>query len=67
MTRPKSVTPLLLGIVLIVAGAIMLLTSAGAGGMIPVFIGSALCYLAWQKGCAALIFFGHTCIVLGCF
>lgn len=66
MMKLNSLTAMVLGIILIVVGVVMLF-SIGAGGIISLFIGAALCFLGWRGGRAALIFFGHICIVLGCF
>jgi uncharacterized membrane protein HdeD (DUF308 family) len=63
----RSLIALILGITLFILGIVILVSSGSAGGVIPVLIGSALSYLGWRGGRIALIVFGHTCIVLGCF
>jgi uncharacterized membrane protein HdeD (DUF308 family) len=65
--KVRSLTALILGIILFILGIVILVSSGSAGGVIPVLIGGALSYLGWRGGRIALIVFGHTCIVLGCF
>ena len=65
--KVRSLTALILGIILFILGIVILVSSGSAGWVIPVLIGGALSYLGWRGGRIALIVFGHTCIVLGCF
>ncbi|MBN1352290.1 hypothetical protein JXJ21_23035 [candidate division KSB1 bacterium] len=37
------------------------------GGLVPLLIGGALCYVGFSKNRIATLVFGHTCIVVGCF
>lgn len=67
MAKPNRLTALVLGITLIVVGAAIFLTWASPGDLIPAIIGGVLCCLGLKGGRAAVIVFGHACIVAGCF
>ena len=63
----RGLSTLIFGIILAVLGIGILVSNGSAGGVIPVLIGGGLCYLGWHGDRIALIVFGHTCIVVGCF
>jgi hypothetical protein len=65
--KPHSLVTLILGIILVVLGIVTLVSTGSAGGVIPLLIGGALCFLGWRGDRIASIIFGHICIVLGCF
>lgn len=65
--KPHSLITLILGIILAVLGIITLVSSGNLSGIIPLVVGGSLCYLGWRGGRIALLVFGHTSIVLGCF
>ena len=62
----KGLVGLILGIVLAVFGMINL-SKGSPGGIVMLSIGVALIYLGFRGGRTALLVFGHTCIILGCF
>ena len=65
--NPRSVIGVVVGVLLIVLGVITIVRGNSVGGVVPLVIGLALCYVGWSGHRAALIVFGHTCIVMGCF
>ncbi len=64
---PRNLIGLIVGVFLMILGMFTLITTKNTGGVIPLLIGESLCYLGWRGGRTALIIFGHTCIVVGCF
>ena len=60
----NSLITFILGVVLVVFGVIMVIKNICP---IPLFVGLALCYLGWKGGRIAIIIFGHTCVVIGCY
>lgn len=67
MTKPRSLITFILGAFLGIIGITVLINTGHIGGMIPASVGFALCYLGWRGGRSAILVFGHTCILLGCF
>jgi hypothetical protein len=56
-----------LGLGLVVLGAVVMLTVSGLGGVVPVAIGLGLMFTSWHGGRVGTIVFGHISIVLGCY
>jgi len=65
--KPRSLITLIVGTILVIFGVIAIIISGVLSGIIPLGIGGSLCYLGWSGNRIALLIFGHTCIILGCF
>ncbi len=66
--KPKRPVAFISGMVLFILGVISLMSTKNPGSsFIPFLIGASLVYLGWRGGRAALVIFGHTCIILGAF
>jgi len=63
----QSPVTLVLGAVLLAAGAYGGLRAHAAPSLIPMGIGCCLIYLGWRGGRAATILLGHAFIVAGCY
>lgn len=65
--KPHGLVTLILGIILIAISIVTLVNTGSVTAVIPLIFGGALCYLGWYGGRVAIIVFGHTCIIAGCF
>jgi len=63
----RSPVTLILGAALVILGVSSLLRGGSMFSVIPLSVGASLVYLGWRGGRVAVLIFGHTCIVLGCF
>jgi len=63
----KSIIAFMGGIILFAAGLVALIFTGNVASIIPVVIGASLSLIGFTGGRTALIIFGHTCIILGCF
>jgi len=64
--KPSRITAAL-GIALIALGILAIVSSMSAVGIVPLIIGTALVYLALNRGRVATLVFGHACIVVGAY
>jgi hypothetical protein len=48
-------------------GAVAILHSMSAAGIVPLAIGASLVYLAVKRGRVATLVFGHSCVVVGAY
>lgn len=65
--KPKSLITCILGLILAIGGIIILILSGNFIGSIPALIGGSLFYLGWKGGQVAMLIFGHSTIVVGCY
>ena len=56
-----------LGTVLIILAAVAFIHSMSAAAIVPLVIGAALIYLAFNRGRIATLIFGHSCVVIGAY
>lgn len=65
----KRISPgsLVLGVLLFAMGVLGFVGGAGVNSAIPTLLGLALIHLALKGGRKALVVFGHTSIVIGCY
>ncbi|MCX6826625.1 MAG: hypothetical protein NTV06_05085 [candidate division Zixibacteria bacterium] len=64
--KPSRITATL-GIVLAAAGVLAIVSLMSIAGIVPLIIGAALIYLAFNRGRVATLVFGHSCIVVGAY
>jgi hypothetical protein len=65
--KPVSLISAILGLVLFVMGLYVFYVNRYPVCLVPCVIGASLIYLGYKPGRAALIIFGHVCIIVGCF
>lgn len=65
--KSRSNISLVLGIMLALSGVISIFYTGTLYGIIPTLIGSSLSILGFRKNRTAILIFGHTLIVVGCF
>jgi hypothetical protein len=64
--KPSRITAAL-GLVLVALGVWAFVSSGTLGAAIPVLIGAALIFLAFNRSRVGTLVFGHTCIVVGAY
>ena len=64
---PKYVIAAITGLLVFVLGLFFVIYYRSAYGTLPTLIGLSLIYIGYKPGRAAVIVFGHLCIVVGCF
>ena len=63
----RSLITLSLGIILVGLGVFFVISGGAMKGLIPMFIGAALCGLGLSKSRVANLVFGHAVILVGCY
>ncbi len=64
--KPSRITATL-GILLTVLGIYLQIQTFSMGHMVPIVVGVALIFLAFNRGRVGILVFGHTCIVIGAY